>query len=99
MDLNRIPGNEGFRRINFLFQAAIEIFNRSPKIAQLYIKDMRLIAEKLVLRLDPSLKREFCKKCSYLLTHLPKQTQCLGSRLYATTVCPSCKYIKKIKIN
>lgn len=47
----RISGYEGYQRANFLYQAAVNIFLTNPKLAQLYIHEMRQICEKLVIRM------------------------------------------------
>jgi RNase P subunit RPR2 len=51
MDFRKVSGSEGFQRMNFLLQAAAVVFPISPSQAQIYIKSMRELALKLVLRL------------------------------------------------
>ena len=47
----KIVGYEGFQRINFLYQAAVNVFTINPKLSQLYIYEMNQLSEKLVVRL------------------------------------------------
>jgi RNase P subunit RPR2 len=50
-DKLNIPGYEGYYRINYLFQAAVTVFSTNPKLSQLYVYEMKQLAEKLVVRL------------------------------------------------
>ncbi|KAK2169877.1 hypothetical protein LSH36_6g05074 [Paralvinella palmiformis] len=59
-----------FSRVNFLYQAAHAALIASPRdltLTRTYVQSLKAVAEKSVLRLDPSLKRNLCKKCYMLL--------------------------------
>ena len=47
----KVVGFEGFQRANFLFQAAVLVFEVNPKLAQRYVHEMRQVCEKLVIRM------------------------------------------------
>lgn len=51
MEKKKIVGFEGYQRINYLFQAATLSFFINPQLSQFYIKEMKQISEKLVIRL------------------------------------------------
>jgi ribonuclease P protein subunit RPR2 len=99
----RLPNSEAFQRMNFLLQAAIVCYPHAPDLSRFYIRSLRHIAEKLVLRLDPGVKAHFCKRCSSLLTYEVKQFQgnfhsARGRKRYAVCVCPRCGCEKKTRM-
>jgi RNase P subunit RPR2 len=49
--MSRIPCGEVFERMNFLYQAAVEVYSKSPSLSRFYISQMIGVAEKLVLRM------------------------------------------------
>ncbi|ORM41989.1 Ribonuclease P protein subunit rpr2 [Babesia sp. Xinjiang] len=55
------------KRLGFLLDAAELMGNLYPNISRGYVKELREIAQKHVIRLDPSFKRAFCKGCNTLL--------------------------------
>ncbi|XP_034250094.1 ribonuclease P protein subunit p21-like [Thrips palmi] len=64
------PGKESFQRMNFLYQAAHVTLAKDHKncdIPAYFGNSMVSIARKSVLRMEPSIKREFCKGCNSLL--------------------------------
>jgi RNase P subunit RPR2 len=48
---SRISGFENYARANFLYQAAISIYQTNSKLSQFYIHEMRQICEKVVIRM------------------------------------------------
>ncbi|XP_050391105.1 ribonuclease P protein subunit p21 [Patella vulgata] len=61
---------EIYQRINFLYQAAHQALTTSPSdlsLCRFYIKTLRAITQRQVLRLHPYIKRSICKKCCVLL--------------------------------
>jgi len=61
---------EGFKRVNFLFQAAKLVLLQDPrnyKLCRYYIKTMLTVAEKYQIRTHPEIKRTYCKSCSIIL--------------------------------
>ncbi|XP_017465579.1 PREDICTED: ribonuclease P protein subunit p21 [Rhagoletis zephyria] len=60
-------GKECFSRMNFLYQASMLMAGRNNTLAAYYGQLCRNIGKKAVLRIDPDLKRQFCKRCSLAL--------------------------------
>lgn len=98
MDFRKLSGSEGFQRINFLFQAAATVFPVCPVQAQTYIKSLRELALKLVMRLAPDMKRTYCKYCSYLLISLPRKVEHQGKKKFAVVTCPGCGTLKRTRM-
>jgi len=83
-----VPNREIYQRLNFLYQASTylkTIEALSPPVdtasvrrvslgdvASSYVRNMRAIGNKSVIRMDPNVKRSICKKCHTVL--LPGQT-------------------------
>jgi len=65
-NIGKIANGDTFARINYLYQIAHAIYPINPILARNYIKEMREIAQKHVTRIDPTIKRTFCKKCNDL---------------------------------
>lgn len=95
----RVQGSEAFQRMNYLYQAAVAVYPQSPKLSQFYIRTMRNVAEKTVLRLAPGVKAGFCQKCSYLLVYLQRDVQKGGNgKVYASVKCPGCGKERKSRL-
>ncbi|RDD36566.1 Ribonuclease P protein subunit p21 [Trichoplax sp. H2] len=68
-----VPNKEISHRINFMYQAAHTALTcgksqeEANQLCRIYVRSLRKIAKKLVLRLDPNIKRTLCKKCDLLL--------------------------------
>ncbi|KAK9468340.1 RNAse P Rpr2/Rpp21/SNM1 subunit domain-containing protein [Lipomyces arxii] len=73
-----IKNKDQYLRISFLYQAAQLMANTSRTSAELtsaptaplsrfYASQMRSVARKNVIRLDPSIKRTVCKRCDSVL--------------------------------
>ncbi|XP_070579779.1 ribonuclease P protein subunit p21-like [Ptychodera flava] len=95
-----VPNREAFQRMNFLYQAAHCTLVHNPdnvELARFYITTMRTIAKRLVLRIDPSIKRTICKKCNSLL--VPGVTATVRMRAkreqHLVVACLSCKAVKR----
>ncbi|XP_075268259.1 ribonuclease P protein subunit p21-like isoform X1 [Opisthocomus hoazin] len=73
-----VRDREALQRLNFLFQAAHWVLPHSPALARFYCSTQRGAARRLVLRLDPSVKRAVCRRCCSLL--LPGAGGCLRLR-------------------
>ena len=90
---------ESFHRMNFLYQAAVTIHPHNPELSRFYIRSMRDVGEKTVVRMSPGLKAQFCKKCSSLLTHQRREVRTgTKGRMYAVTVCRKCGAEKKTRM-
>eukprot|EP00039_Didymoeca_costata_P000134 m.44240 g.44240 ORF g.44240 m.44240 type:complete len:148 (-) comp10073_c0_seq1:1678-2121(-) len=55
--------NEAMQRMNYLAQAAV-MTNGNGALSRYFVDNMKKISKKLVLRIDPKLKRQFCKSCN-----------------------------------
>ncbi|XP_077980609.1 ribonuclease P protein subunit p21-like [Glandiceps talaboti] len=95
-----VPNREAFQRMNFLYQAAHSTLVQNPdnvELARFYIATMRTIAKRLVLRIDPSIKRTICKKCNLLL--IPGITATVRMRAkreqHVVVTCLFCKMVKR----
>ena len=65
-----IVGRESYERINFLYQAAMQVVTSQPhnvELTRYYMKCLRDIKEKKVLRLSREMKRTICDRCNMLL--------------------------------
>ena len=63
-----IPKKDALDRMNFLYQLAHEALkiNNQP-LARFYIYTLRGISKRLVIKIDPTIKRTICKNCNSLL--------------------------------
>ncbi|XP_054753744.1 ribonuclease P protein subunit p21-like [Lytechinus pictus] len=98
--VKRCKGDAGHQRMNYLYQAAHCTLAQNPgntQLARFYIETMKNVAAKLVLRLDPHIKRTICKKCSSLL--IPGVTATVrvkGRRQkHVVVTCLDCKQVKR----
>src|SRR4051794_9481357 len=68
---NRRPalkGEDAWKRMSFLFQSAHRMALLQPQtlglnLSRFYLLNVRKVASKLVLRLDPGVKNSMCKRC------------------------------------
>ena len=98
-----IPNKEISHRINFMYQAAHTALTsgksqaEANQVCRVYIRSLRRIAKKLVLRLDPNIKRSLCKKCDLLLLPGLTSTLRLGSKRQKHIIikCNDCGAIKR----
>ncbi|XP_018784321.1 PREDICTED: ribonuclease P protein subunit rpr2 [Bactrocera latifrons] len=60
-------GKECFSRMNFLFQASMLMAGKNNALSAYYGELCRSIAKKAVLKIDPNIKRQLCKRCSLAL--------------------------------
>ncbi|GBE60554.1 RNAse P subunit domain containing protein, putative [Babesia ovata] len=56
--------NVHVKRVMYLLNAAVVMAKDYPNISRAYIRELREIANKHVIRLDPSFKINFCKGCN-----------------------------------
>lgn len=66
----RIPNEDIYQRINYLYQAAHESLKKSPNdvsLCRFYIYTLRTITRRSCLHLHPDMKRNMCKRCCVLL--------------------------------
>lgn len=97
----RIDHLDTFHRMNFLYQAAhLCSSNNAEELGRLYSYQLKQVAQRVVVRMDPIVKRTICKKCSSVL--IPgktsqvfidkKETEC-------KTICQFCSRAKTLPIN
>ncbi|KAG9395877.1 C2H2-type zinc finger [Carpediemonas membranifera] len=73
-------------RVSYLFQASVAVANVNPELAISYIRMMRSIAQKNVIRIHPELRRSFCEHCCFPL--VPGKTTALTPTIAIR--CPHC---------
>ncbi|XP_065365175.1 ribonuclease P protein subunit p21 [Calliphora vicina] len=57
-------GKECFSRMNFLYQASLLMAGKNNTLSSYYGELCKNVGKKSVLRIDPTVKRDFCKRCS-----------------------------------
>eukprot|EP00123_Amoebidium_parasiticum_P000739 comp11626_c0_seq1/m.6131 comp11626_c0_seq1/g.6131 ORF comp11626_c0_seq1/g.6131 comp11626_c0_seq1/m.6131 type:complete len:376 (-) comp11626_c0_seq1:615-1742(-) len=96
-----VPNREAYERMNYLYQAAhYALSSTQPPNVQLarhYCTTLKNIAKRLVLRLDPNIKRSICKRCNCLLVPGLTSTVRLQSHRETHTVvtCKECGYVRR----
>eukprot|EP00128_Syssomonas_multiformis_P008028 Colp12_sorted_trinity150504_noHs@21602 len=96
-----VPNREAYERLNFLYQAShLTLGSNAPskvELSRFYNHTFKTVCKKLVLKIDPKVKRSMCKKCSALL--MPGVTSTVrvsGSKPTRTVVtCNSCQHRKE----
>ncbi|XP_071277368.1 ribonuclease P protein subunit p21 isoform X2 [Agelaius tricolor] len=58
-----VKDREALQRLNFLFQAAHWSLPVSPALSRFLLRTQRAAAQRLVLRMAPSIKRRLCRRC------------------------------------
>src|SRR3989338_6935817 len=58
-----VKGKQIHERINYLYELALLTYPSSRTLSRHYISLMMDVAQREVIRLAPSIKRTFCKKC------------------------------------
>lgn len=84
---------DGAKRMNFLYQASALFAER--KYGKVLGRQLKLVSQKLVLRMDPSIKRTLCKSCCAVLISGVNSTISLDEdeKLIKVT-CDSCHTVK-----
>ncbi|XP_023304248.2 ribonuclease P protein subunit rpr2 [Lucilia cuprina] len=57
-------GKECFSRMNFLYQASLLMAGKNNALSSYYGELCKNVGKKAVLRIDPTVKRDLCKRCS-----------------------------------
>ena len=93
----KIINKDAMERINYLYQLAHEALKvKNEGLARFYIFTLKDIAKRLVIRLDPSIKRTICKHCnSLLISGITMRTRISSNR--ETHVVNTCLYCGNIK--
>lgn len=99
-------GFDAYHRINYLYQAAHLIASQKPQnidMASSYIHVLKSVRNRRVLKIDPHMKRTFCKKCSSLL--IPGLTSSVRvkskgkKKKYTVIKCLKCNTVKRYSHN
>lgn len=96
-----LPHTEAYQRMNFLYHAAHQVVATNPALARLYIRNMVLVAKKLVLRIDATMKATYCKGCfSLLIPGLSASARVAhGARRRYLVTCQHCGKAKRSMIH
>lgn len=101
---SRIPHEDVYQRVNYLYQAAHECLKKNPQNISLcrnYVYTLKTITRRLCLHLHPDIKRNMCKRCCVLL--IPSVTSIVRTRTkrqkHSVVTCLECgtprRYIYK----
>lgn len=101
---------EKVARITHLYEAATVLATPSsdattpnPELARIYLNSARLLAKKIVMSMDPSIKRTICKRCDSLLipgvsaTHEVENKSKNGNKPWADVLIVGCKACGALK--
>ncbi|KAK0188263.1 Rpr2-domain-containing protein [Armillaria mellea] len=76
---NSVPNKDILQRLNFLYQASVYlngVASPSPPrrkrvtagdLSRSYVSSMKIVGQKTVVKMDPSVKRTICKGCNTIL--------------------------------
>ncbi|PBK74610.1 Rpr2-domain-containing protein [Armillaria solidipes] len=76
---NSVPNKDIIQRLNFLYQASVYLNgvpSQSPPrrkrvttsdLSRSYVSSMKIVGQKTVVKMDPSVKRTICKGCNTIL--------------------------------
>ncbi|CRK91347.1 CLUMA_CG005020, isoform A [Clunio marinus] len=93
-----IHNKEVFQRVNFLLQANKLMAGKNNSLACYYGSLMKQLQKKSVLKIDSSIKRDLCKRCSIFLTPTTSEISVTEESL-GIIKCNRCGYEKKYPIN
>jgi len=106
---NRVANREVMQRLNYLYQASVYLNSISAtggqddylqKISGYYIRSMKQLANKKVVKMDPSIKRTLCKGCDTVL--VPGSTASVRVKSskphghIVTYTCSACRTSRRI---
>ncbi|KAK0485300.1 RNAse P Rpr2/Rpp21/SNM1 subunit domain-containing protein, partial [Armillaria luteobubalina] len=78
-NVNSVPNKDIIQRLNFLYQASVYlngVTSQSPSrrrrvstsdLSRSYVSSMKVVGQKTVVKMDPSIKRTICKGCNTIL--------------------------------
>ena len=95
-----IANREAYNRMNFLYQASHEVLRKNPEnleLSRFYTFTMKSIRQKLLCKMEPSIKRTICKYChSVLIPGLTSTVRVKGKRERHLVVrCLDCGTLKR----
>eukprot|EP00124_Ichthyophonus_hoferi_P004967 Ihof_evm3s627 gene=Ihof_evmTU3s627 len=96
-----LPNKEAYERMNYLYQAAqfalLSADHPNVPLARHYCITLKNIAKRLVLRIDPTVKRTICKRCNCLLAPGVTSTVRVQSkpRTHLVITCNECGFLRR----
>ena len=94
-----MPGKEAYERVNFLYQAAMSVVATQPhniELARHYLKCIRDIKEKKMLRLSREMKHSICDRCNMLVVPgITADASVCDKGLLVRMTCLSCNTKKQ----
>ncbi|KAI8832488.1 RNAse P Rpr2/Rpp21/SNM1 subunit domain-containing protein [Chytriomyces cf. hyalinus JEL632] len=100
----QVTGADALVRMNYLYQAS-SLFSQgaSPSLSRFYAQSMKTVAARMVLRMDPQIKRTICKGCCSLLipgmnAHVETKDSNTGVPHVVTTTCTLCSRTKNLPV-
>eukprot|EP01122_Echinamoeba_exundans_P002567 TRINITY_DN12509_c0_g1_i1.p1 TRINITY_DN12509_c0_g1~~TRINITY_DN12509_c0_g1_i1.p1 ORF type:complete len:218 (-),score=29.35 TRINITY_DN12509_c0_g1_i1:46-699(-) len=91
---------DAYKRMNFLLQAAQLCSYETPQLSRFYVNSLRAISEKQLIRLDASIKEEFCKFCNtWMIPGETKSVRMAPSRqTHLVWRCEYCGFIRRVPV-
>ncbi|XP_028415927.1 ribonuclease P protein subunit p21-like [Dendronephthya gigantea] len=95
-----LANKEAYTRMNFLYQASQTVLMENPQnveLSRFYIFTMKNIGQKLLCKIDPSIKRTVCKYChSVLIPGVTSTVRVRGKReKHVVVTCLDCGTLKR----
>ncbi|KAK0485346.1 RNAse P Rpr2/Rpp21/SNM1 subunit domain-containing protein [Armillaria luteobubalina] len=110
-NVNSVPNKDIIQRLNYLYQASMSLngvtSQSSPRRKRVttsdsrsYVSSMKVVGQKTVVKMDPSVKRTICKGCNTIL--VPGSTVTIRANKSASHghvmayTCAHCKTTRRI---
>ncbi|KAK0222063.1 RNAse P Rpr2/Rpp21/SNM1 subunit domain-containing protein, partial [Armillaria fumosa] len=110
-NVNSVPNKDIIQRLKFLYQASVYlngVTSQSPRrrrvttsdLSRSYVSSMKVVGQKTVVKMDPSVKRTICKGCNTIL--VPGSTVTIRANKSASHghvmvyTCTHCKTTRRI---
>lgn len=84
-------------RVNYLYQLSTALAEQCPGLSSTYNSILKGLTQKSLLKIDPEIKRNICKRCNTIL--IPGKTvTCRTIKKSKGTIKWSCKFCGKSKM-
>ncbi|CAG9805581.1 unnamed protein product [Chironomus riparius] len=93
-----LHNKEVFQRINYLHQASKIIASKNKTLSCYYGSLLKDLRNKAVIKIDPSIKRDLCKRCSISFNQETCKLVSYSDSLVEIE-CGNCGYRKKYPVN
>ncbi|KAL7037399.1 hypothetical protein ACKWTF_009196 [Chironomus riparius] len=93
-----LHNKEVFQRINYLHQASKIIASKNKTLSCYYGSLLKDLRNKAVIKIDPSIKRDLCKRCSISFNQETCKLVPYSDSLVEIE-CGNCGYRKKYPVN